>query len=119
MRFLRRLVINSAIAGLIFLAIMYTLLEGNFTEININNSLFVTGMVMLFTGILTATQALKIFRGFGYAFKKFFFKNRSEMTYYEYIQQKELIEREKEDKPTGWYALIVGLILIVLTFIIF
>ncbi len=118
MKILRRLLVNSAMATLIFLAIMYTLLEGNFTELNINNSLFVTGMVLFFVGVLTATQAAKIFRGFGFAFKKFFSRTRSDMSYYEYITEKERMEAT-EDRPTGWYAIIVGIAAILVSILFF
>ncbi len=112
---IKRLLVNIAVAGIIFLMIIYTILGGEFSELNVNNSLFITGFVMASMGILTLTNVSKIFRSFNFAFKKLVFSKYQSVSYYDYVQQREALSKEKEKKPTGWAALVVGAVLIMIS----
>jgi len=115
---IKKLLINVLVAGLLFLLIIFSILDGDFTELNIQNSLFVAGFLMASVGLLSLTNVGSMFRGFNFAFKKFLFKKYQNIDYYEYSKQRDDIRKRKE-KPTGWAALLVGLVIIIVSIFIF
>jgi len=116
MKIIQRIILNMLLAAILFFSIMQTFLEGDYSELNINNSLFISGFTIAAFGLLTATNAGKLFRGFGYVAKKFFTRRYVDMSYYEYVQMKEL--SQSREKTTGWYAVFVGLSMIIVSFLL-
>lgn len=115
---IKKLLINVVMAGLIFLLIMFAILDGDFTELHVQDSIFVTGFMVASVGLLSLTNVGSMFRGFGFAFKKFFLKKYQNIDYYEYSRQRDDI-RKRNEKPTGWAALLVGLVLIIVSIVIY
>jgi len=97
-----------------FLILMYARFLGEFSTINVLNALFVVGILMFSAGILTVTSAGQMFRGIGFVFKKMFTKKYSSTSYYDYLQK---LDGSKKEKPSGWPALLVGIIYLALSII--
>ncbi len=110
----KRFLINLVLSGLMFLILIYARFMGDYSTINVLNGLFVVGILMFSVGILTITKAGNAFRGIGFVFKKMFSKKYTSTSYYEYLQT---LDNDKKEKPTGWPALLVGIIYLALSII--
>jgi len=115
MKTVQRIILNILLGAILFFSIIHTFLDGEYSDLNINNSLFISGFVMTTFGFLTATNAGKVFRGFGYVFKKFTSRKYLNLSYYEYVQMKE--QSVSREKTTGWYAVLIGIAMIIVSFI--
>ncbi|MDT8336752.1 MAG: DUF3899 domain-containing protein [Candidatus Izemoplasmatales bacterium] len=103
------------VGGTIFVFIlMYTAFDWVLTPINYSNSLFIVGVVMFSAGILTVTNATRIFRGVGFVFKKMFTRKVEGLSYYEYLLQKD----DDKESVQGYPLLISGIIFIAIALII-
>jgi hypothetical protein len=110
----KRFLINVVLSGLMFLILIYARFLGEFSIINVLNGLFVVGILLFSVGILSITSAGQAFRGIGFVFKKLFSKKYTSTSYYEYLQK---LDSDKKEKPTGWPALLVGIIYLALSII--
>ncbi|MBI9009051.1 MAG: DUF3899 domain-containing protein [Tenericutes bacterium] len=106
--------INVVLSGLMFLILMYARFLGEFSILNVLNGLFVVGIIMFSVGILTVTNAGQAFRGIGFIYKKMFSKKYTSTSYYEYLKT---LDSSEKEKPTGWPALLVGMIYLALSII--
>ena len=97
-----------------FLILIYARFFGEFSTLNVLNGLFVVGIVMFSAGILTVTNAGQAFRGIGFVFKKMFSKKYTSTSYYEYLKS---LDSSEKEKPSGWPALLVGMIYLALSII--
>ncbi|MDY0317600.1 MAG: DUF3899 domain-containing protein [Candidatus Izemoplasmatales bacterium] len=104
------------VGGTIFsLILMYLAFDWDFMNpINLSNSVFITGVVMFSAGLLTVTNATKIFRGIGFVFKRMFTRKVEGMSYYEYI----LMKDDKQDRLLGFPLFITGLAFIIAALIL-
>lgn len=110
---LKRFIINAVVAAIMFFMLIYLRFNGDYATINVLNGLFVVGILMFSGGILTVTNTSHLFRGIGFVLKKMFTKKYNRSSYFEYLQT---IDDDKE-KPTGWPALLVGMILLAISII--
>ena len=111
---LKRFFINLVLSSLLFLIFIYARFNGDYSTINVLNSLFVVGILMLSGGLLSVSHAGQVFRGIGFVFRKMFTKKYNRSSYFDYVQT---LEEEKKDKPTGWAALLVGIIMLAISII--
>jgi hypothetical protein len=103
------------IGGTIFVYIlMYSIYDWDLKPINYSNSLFIIGVVMFSAGILTVTNATRIFSGVGFVFKKMFTRKVEGLSYYEYLLQKD----DGKESVQGYPLLISGIIFIAIALII-
>jgi hypothetical protein len=104
------------VGGTIFsLILMYVIYDWDFMEpINLSNSVFISGVVMFSAGLLTITNATKIFRGIGFVFKRMFTRKVEGLSYYEYI----LMKDDKENRVLGLPLFITGLAFIIAAIIL-
>ncbi len=116
MKLISRIILNILLAGILFFSIMQSFLEGDYSELNIKDALFISGFTIAAFGLLTTTNAGKLFRGFGFVAKKFFSRRYLNMSYYEYVQMKE--QAQSRDKMTGLYAVAVGLAMLIASFLL-
>lgn len=108
-------IILDLIGGTFFVfIIMYTIYDGVLIPLYYSNSLFTVGIVMFSAGLLTVTNASKIFRGIGFVFKKMFTRKVENLSYYEYL----LMKDEEKERSTGYPLFFSGLAFIILAIII-
>ncbi len=111
---LKRFIINTVVAAIMFFMLIYLRFSGDYSTINVLNGLFVVGILMFSGGILTVTNTSQLFRGIGFVLKKMFTKKYNRSSYFEYLQT---IDDDQKEKPTGWPALLVGMILLAISII--
>ena len=104
------------VGGTLFsLILMYLVYDWYFLDpLNLSNSVFITGIIMFSAGLLTVTNASKIFRGIGYVYKKMFTRKVDGMSYYEYV----LMKDDKRDQVLGVPLFIAGLAFIIAAIIL-
>lgn len=104
------------IGGTLFVyIIMFTFYEGDLRPINYSNALFVVGVVLFSAGLLTVTNATKVFRGISFVLKRMFTRKVEGMSYYEYM----LMKDDKKEGLAGLPLLLSGLVFIIIALIIF
>lgn len=106
---LKRFVVVAVAAAGFFFGVMHLFLEGVYSTRNVLDAAFFTGMTTFILGLLLQSQAMHLFRGIGYTFKRMFSKKEQRKTYYEYLSGKEEKDRAV---PIGGPLLIVGGILL-------
>ena len=78
-----------------------------------NDALFVVGALMFSVGLITFTNAGKVFYGFRFAAKQMFSrKNLTHLAFHDYRRE---LEKKRDEKVTGLYPLLTGLILIIVS----
>lgn len=95
--------------------LLITAFDGMFSDQNINDATFVVGAVMLSIGLITFTNAGRIFTGFRFAFKQI--TSRHNYTHLAYYDYKRSIEN-KTERVTGVYPLLGGLLFVTISTII-
>ncbi len=85
--------------------------DGEFTLRNWLDSGFIIGMIMFSFGLIMATNAGKLFRGFGFLTKKLISGKYAHYSYYDYVSE----QGEVKDKTTGFPWLIVGGLILAVT----
>jgi len=104
------------VGGTIFsLILMYVTFDWDFMDPNnLSNSVFITGVVMFSAGLLTVTNATKIFRGISFVLKRMFTNKVEGISYYEYA----LMKDDKKDRTLGFPLFITGLAFIIAAIIL-
>lgn len=112
---LKKILLDLVGGTLFSLILMYLIYDWDFMNpVNISNSVFITGVVMFSAGLLTVTNATKIFRGIGFVFKRMFTRKVEGLSYYEYI----LMKDDKQERYLGLPLLITGLAFIIAAIIL-
>lgn len=107
---LKKILLDLVGGTLFSLILMYVIYDWDFMDtINLSNTVFISGVVMFSAGLLTMTNATKIFRGIGFVFKRMFTRKVEGMSYYEYI----LMKDDKENRVLGFPLFITGLAFII------
>lgn len=101
------------LSGILFLILIYLRFEGEFSTINVLNSMFITGILFFSVGILSVSNAKQLFQGIGFTLRKMFGKKYEHLSYYDYMRTKE----ERRNQPTGWAALFAGIIFLAVSII--
>jgi hypothetical protein len=106
---LGKLVAFFAVEAALIYALLESVFNGDYALQNIYDAMFVVGAVMLSIGLITLTNATKVFTGFRFAFKQMFSRknNYTHMAYYDYQRKVE----SKKERVTGLYPLLTGLTL--------
>ena len=78
-----------------------------------NDSIFVVGALMVSFGLITFTNAGKVFDGFRFAAKQMF--GRKKLTHMAYYDYKRTLESRREDRVIGVYPLLTGLVFVILS----
>ena len=112
---IKKFLITIGSAALLSYLLILTRFNNEFIQINILDATFVVGMVYFFMGLLTVTNATKVFSSTGFALKTLFSpKRRSQhLSFYDYRIQKE----KDKNRTTGFPALIVGFLIILMDLI--
>ncbi|MDD3129915.1 MAG: DUF3899 domain-containing protein [Candidatus Izemoplasmatales bacterium] len=99
------------------LIIMFAFFEGDFSFLNDNlqNTIFIVGIILTSAGLLTATGASRIFRGVGFVFKRMFTRKVDGLSYYEYL----LMKDDKRERYQGLPLLIVGIAFVILSLFLY
>lgn len=112
---IKNLLIDLVGGTILVFIIMFTFYQGDLIAINYSNTFFVVGLLMFTPGILTVTNASRIFRGIGFVLKQMFTRKVEGMSYYEYL----LTKSDKKENLAGFPLLISGIIFIIIALIIF
>lgn len=114
-RAIARFLLVLGIQSLFVYVLLITAFDRNFSNQNINDAVFVVGAIVFSIGLITVSNAGKVFDGFRFAFKQLFSRhNYTHLAFYDYKRQLE----EKEAKVTGVYTLLGGLTFIAVSSII-
>jgi len=112
---IKRFLLNLIVSGLGIYLLLRTAYDGIYTYKNIVDASFVVGMIFTAFGLITSSNAGKVFHGVGFAFKQMFSrKNYTHLAFYDYKRKKE----EKNGSVTGVYTLSVGLLIVIISTII-
>jgi len=112
---IKKILLDLIVGSILVLIIIFAFYNGDFSKLNLANTFFVVGLILFSAGLLTVTNASKIFRGFTFVFKKMFTRKVEGMEFYEYVQMKD----DARERYDGFPLLISGVIFIVVNFIIF
>ena len=100
----KRFVVTFIISAAFIYLILITKFDNVLTMINILDSIFVVGIVMVSVGILISTNITQIFQGFTYAFRTMFLKRSKHLSFYDYKNSK----NNDQDKSSGIPMLFIG-----------
>lgn len=108
-----KLIALFAVEAALIYALLETVFNGDYALQNVYDAMFVVGAVMLSIGLITLTNATKVFTGFRFAFKQMFSRkqNYTHLAFYDYQKKVE----SKREKVTGIYPLLTGLTLFVIS----
>lgn len=112
-RGLGKLVALFAVEALLMYALLETVFNGDYALQNIYDAMFVVGAVMLSIGLITLSNATKVFTGFRFAFKQMF-SRRNQYTHTAFYDYQQKVDAKKE-RVTGLYPFITGLTLFVIS----
>jgi membrane-bound ClpP family serine protease len=112
---IKKILLDLIVGTILVYLIMFAFYDGNLSDINYANALFVVGLILFSAGLLTVTNASKVFRGFTFVFKRMFTRKVEGMSYYEYVQMKD----DAKEKNSGFPLLISGLVFIIASLIVF
>lgn len=97
--------------------IMYSVYNGDLSKLYYANAFFVTGVIYFSVGLITFSNAGKIFRGIGFVLKQRFTHKVDGLTYFDYV----LLKEEKVDKNKkyiGLPTLFIGIAFIIIAIIL-
>lgn len=112
---IKKILLDLIVGTILVFMIMFAFYSGDFSRLNYANTFFIVGLILFSAGLLTVTNASKIFRGFTFVFKRMFTRKLEGMAFYEYVQMKD----DARERYDGFPLLISGIIFIIVNFIIY